>query len=73
MAIVITIISGLAGLAAALVALIGFDVSWSYALMVYLVTATLPAAVFLGAIYLQMLIHRSFGAPDILTKVQRSR
>jgi hypothetical protein len=41
--------------------------------MVYLVTATLPAAVFLGAIYLQMLIHRSFGAPDILTKVQRSR
>ena len=68
MAFAIMIISGFAGLVGSLVALIGFDASWSQALMIYLVGSVLPAALTMAVIYLQTLIR---AWPIRLTRLPR--
>ena len=60
MAFAIVLLSSIAGLAASLIALIGFDATWSQALVIYLVTTSLPAAVVMAGIYLHMQITRAW-------------
>ncbi len=77
MAILIVLFSGFAGMLTALVALIGYDVAWSQALVIYLVASTLPAALLMAALYLQVLIRNALAAPDTAVeatiKAQRLR
>lgn len=64
MALAIVFLSGLVGVIASLTALVAFDASWSYALVLYLVTSTLPAALIMAGLYLHMLIARALANPD---------
>ena len=73
MAIMITLLSGLAGLVVALVALIGYGVSWSEALTIYLVSATLPVALLMAAAYLNILVRNTFAESDTSVEAQRIR
>ncbi len=73
MVIMIVFLSGIAAMISALVALIGFDVSWSQMLVIYLVAASLPAALIMATTYLHMLIKGAFGAPESSVEVQRIR
>lgn len=73
MAFFVMLLSGIAAVFASLVALLAYDVSWSYALGVYFVFATVPAAFFLAAVYINVLLSNSFDPERTLQDVQRTR
>ena len=64
MALAVVFLSGLAGVAASLIALIGFDVSWTHALAIYLVTSIVPAALVMAGLFLHMQGTRALTTPD---------
>ena len=59
MALVVVVLSGLAGVVTALVALVGFDASLSQALIIYLVSSIVPVALVMAAVFLHMQIGRA--------------
>ena len=73
MAIMITLLSGLAGLIIAIVALIGYGATWTEALAIYLVSATLPVVLLMTATYLNILFKNTFAQSDAPVEAQRIR
>jgi hypothetical protein len=65
MALAIVLLSGLIGVATSLIALVAFDASWSYALVLYLAASTVPAALIMAGFYVHMLLSRAFASPEI--------
>ncbi len=62
MALILILMSSLVGLIASVVALFGFDVSWSQALALYLVASIVPTALIMAGAYVQVLLaHRLSG------------
>jgi len=62
MALILILCSSLIGAVASLVALIGFDSSWTQALALYLVVSIAPAALIMAGIYIQVFFtHRPSG------------
>ncbi|WP_137701365.1 hypothetical protein [Marimonas lutisalis] len=64
MALAVMFLSGMAGVVTSLTALILFNVSWSNALAIYLVTSIVPAALVMAGLYLHMQITRALTTPD---------
>ena len=62
MALIVVVMSGLAGVLAALIALIGFDASFSQALALYLVVSIVPAALVMAGLFLHMQAARALTA-----------
>jgi hypothetical protein len=73
MALVVMFFSGFLGVAASLTALVGFDVAWSHALVIYLVTSIVPAALVMAAVHLHTQITRALTSPDTEAQVRVSR
>ena len=64
MALLAVVLSGLIGACAALIALIGFDASFSQALIVYLVASVVPVAISMAGAYVHVLISRAWPAAE---------
>lgn len=73
MAIMTVLISGLAGLTAAVAAMIGFDAHWSRAFFIYIAASTLPVALVFAALYLQILFRSTVSPPRPAPGTQRIR
>ncbi|WP_306004533.1 hypothetical protein [Aquicoccus porphyridii] len=77
MALLVMFLSGFCGIAASITALVGYDASWLQALMIYLVTSIVPAALIMAGIYLHTQIIRALSTPetmpDVSTRVQATR
>ena len=62
MALVSVVLSGLFGIFVMLVALIGFDVSLSFAFALYLVSSVVPVALVMAGLYLHLQVIRPMAA-----------
>ncbi len=58
MALVVVLLSSLVGMVASLVALVGYDANWGFALTLYLVASIVPAALVMAGTYLHMQLGR---------------
>ena len=74
MAFVVMLLSSLAGVVATLVALIGYDVSWGQAFVIYLVWSIVPAAVVMSSLYIYMSLRGIFeSGSNALAEMPRAR
>ncbi|UYV37730.1 hypothetical protein N4R57_01010 [Rhodobacteraceae bacterium D3-12] len=73
MAFFSVLLSGLVAVIASLVALFAYDVSWSHALVIYLVFATVPMAFIMAALYINVLIQNTFGTAGTMQEAPRTR
>lgn len=73
MAFFSVLLSGLGAVIASLVAVFGYDASWGQAFVIYMVFAIVPVAFVMAALYLNMLIQNTFGAPTTMQEAPRTR